>query len=1044
MIERLHVDFNARIRRFSVLMTVFILFTGLSVIAQTRVTGKVTGTNGEVVTGASVTVKGTSQGTLTDGKGQYSIPVTDKNTVLVFSSIGYSQVEQPVNGQASININLAFAAASQESVVVIGYGTASKRDLTGSIVKISGKEVADKPNSNPIASLQSKVAGLSVVNNGTPGASPDIRIRGTASIGQPHPLYVVDGIFEDNIDYLNPNDIESIEVLKDPSSLAIFGVRGATGVIAISTKQARAGQLVVSFNTNYGFKKLVDKIKVVDANGFKTLFAEENANNGVTTPDYSALNANTDWIKAVTRTGQFNNNNLTVQSGTEKNKINFSLGYLTDQGLIRHEQLNRMTIGLNDELRISKNIRIGASITATRQNDPYDATGVLNQARQVMPQVSATAKPFRVVNPYNSADTSTRNIYSGLDVALQSAGVINPILQLENTWNKVKKIEYRQVGSVYVEVNFLKNFTFRSTAYLDMSTVNSRNYSPLYYAYNPLDNTPYLYGSTTSVSEYDDSYRKAQTDNIITYKKTFGDHSLTATGGFTTYYFGHTGRSAVAKQFTGANSAPIPDDPRLWYITNGIADPNNTLATSSQNEYSTVSGLGRLLYNYKGRYYLNASYRVDASSQLPPKNRTQPFWAVGAAWDLSKESFMTNQNIFSFLKLKGSFGVLGNQTSSYLDGSSINYPFYPVLQTGTTAVFGTNIFSAARLQFEKNPDLKWESIHASEAGVELNAFSNRLHFEGNYFSRRTENLMTYVDRSVLGLSNRLENDGSIRNWGEEFSASWAQSISRDVTLNIGGNITFLKTKVISVAADVPNGILDITQANNGEAISEFKAGMPVGYYKGYVVEGVFQSYADILKSPSQASLGSIRPGDLKYKDVNGDGVVNASDRTFIGNPTPKFTYGVNLNLTYKRFNISTDLSGVYGNQIYRLWGALESPFQRVNYPAFALDRWHGEGTSNWVPIISQADRSNYSGSTYSIEDGSYFRIRNIQLGYNISTGFLPAFKSMRVFANVQNLKTFKNNSGYSPEFGGNAVAFGYDYGGGAIPMVTTFGLNLTF
>ena len=1027
------------------LLSVF-LCVNFTVQAQNnvQVAGHVVDENNQPLNGVSVQIQKSKIGTATNSAGDFSISAP-ANATLLFSYVGYTDTSVAIGGRSSIDVRLSSGRTTLSDVVVIGYGTANKRDLTGSIVKIDGKVVADKPNANPVASLQSKVAGLSVVNNGTPGAAPDIRIRGTVSIGQVHPLYVVDGILNDNIDFLNPNDIESIEVLKDPSSLAIFGVKGATGAIVITTKQARAGQTIVNFNSTYGFKQLTDRIKMVDANGFKTLYAEENANNGVATPDYSALTSNTDWISAVTRTAQYSNSNLTVQSGTDKNRVNFGLGYTLDQGIIKHEELQRLNLSLNDELRITKNIKLGANIVVSRQHYPYNATNILNQARQVIPQVSAGTKPFRVANPYGS-DTISENLYSGLDVALQNSGVVNPLLELENTWNKYIGMEYREVGSVYAEITFLKYLSFRSTFYGDISNVNTRQYTPLYYAYNPLTNQPYLYTSTTAVTENDNDYRKFQQDHILTFRKSFGEHSLTATAGFTTYYYSNFNRSATAKQSNSASGSPIPDDPRLWYITNGIADPNTALASSSQSEYSTVSFLGRVLYNYKNKYFLNGSFRNDASSQIAPKNRNQQFWAAGAAWDVSKEDFMANQKVFDFLKVKGSVGVLGNQTTSDQYGNPLPYPAYPNIKTdaNSTAVFGTNLNVAAQPAYTPSPDLKWETVNAWEGGVELNAFRNRLHFEGTYFNKTTNNLMTYVSRAALGLPDELINGGSIRNWGEEFAASWNQNFGRDFNMNVSGNITFLTNKVLSVAADVPNGIIDITQANNGEAISEFKAGEPIGYFKGYVVTGVFQSYSDILKSPSEASLGAVRPGDLKYKDVNGDGVINASDRTYIGNPTPKFTYGFSINLSYKRFALSSDFGGVYGNQVYRLWGALESPFQRVNYPAFDLNRWHGAGTSNWVPILSQADRVNYSGSTYSIEDGSYFRVRNLQLAYTFSTRAIPYVKNLRLYANVQNLKTFKNNSGYTPEFGGSAISFGYDNGGGAIPVVTTFGVNLTF
>jgi len=336
----------------------------------------------------------------------------------------------------------------------------------------------------------------------------------------------------------------------------------------------------------------------------------------------------------------------------------------------------------------------------------------LDNARKVIPFFSAGTKTFRVANPYVGGDSLNANIYSGLATALQNSGVVNPVLEVENTWNKRVSIEYRNVASLYAELNLCKNLTFRSTFYADMSTVNTRTYNPLYYAYDPVSNVPFLYGSKTQVSESDDSYKKFQQDHILTFKKSFGDHSLTATAGFTTYYFGHFGRTGIAKPYTTGNALPIPDDKRFWYMTTQFNDPNTTIASSGQSEYSTASVLGRVLYNYKAKYFLTASLRDDATSQIPTKNRHQQFWALGAAWDLTKENFMADIPQINFLKLKASSGVLGNQSASYLDGTPINYPFYPSLNTNSSAVFGQYVYAAAVNSYEPNPELKWETVHA--------------------------------------------------------------------------------------------------------------------------------------------------------------------------------------------------------------------------------------------------------------------------------------------------------------------------------------------
>jgi TonB-linked SusC/RagA family outer membrane protein len=796
----------------------------------------------------------------------------------------------------------------------------------------------------------------------------------------------------------------------------------------------------------------VDKIKMANASQFNTLFAEENANNGVSTPDYSFLTANTDWINAVTRTGKFNADNLSISGGSENNRFNLGLGYTYDEGIVRHEQLSKMMLSFGDEFKVNKAIKLGINFNVERINHPYDVTGsgadVLNNARKVMPQISAGTKPFLITDPYNSNNMLTQNLYSTVDPALQNSGVQNPLISLENQWNKNINIEYRSVGSVYAEINFLRHFTFRSTFYADISEVNSRSYQPLYYAYQPraAGDTITFYSQKTQVQENDNNYRKFQQDHVLNYKNRFGDHSLTLTGGFTTYYSGVFGRQGLAKPYTTGTALPIPNDSRFWYITSGFENPTQTIATSYQNEYSTVSYLARALYNYKDKYFLNASFRDDGSSQIPAKNRYQQFWAVGAAWDISRETFMNNQKIFDYLKLKGSVGVLGNQSATDASGNPLNYVAYPVLNNGIAAVFGGTVYSAAQKQYLPNPDLKWETVSAQEIGIELNAISNHLHFEFNYYNKTTNNLMTYVSRSSLGLPDELINGGSIRNWGEEFAGTWNQNLGKDLTLSIGGNITFLNNMVVSLAKDLPTGYLSQAFQNNGSAESRTQAGHPIGSFFGYVVQGLYQSNLDILKSPSASSLGTYGPGDFKFKDVNGDGQINSSDRTFIGNPTPKFIYGGSINLSYKGFGLAVDVGGVYGNDIFRTWGSLESPFQRVNYPAFKINSWHGPGTSNWDPIISQGHRFNYNGSTYNIEDGSYFRLRNLQVNYTVGHVLGPKswIKNVKIYVNAQNLKTWKHNYGYTTEFGGGATAFGYDNAGGAIPVVVTGGLNLTF
>jgi len=533
---------------------------------------------------------------------------------------------------------------------------------------------------------------------------------------------------------------------------------------------------------------------------------------------------------------------------------------------------------------------------------------------------------------------------------------------------------------------------------------------------------------TTSVNQGQGNWKKFQQDHILTFKKSFGEHGLTAIAGFTTYFNSYNGLfGSVSQRVTGD---AIPNDKRFWYVDNGFGDPTTKRSSSAQWERATVSSLFRVLYNYKGKYLLNGSFRRDGSSQISPFNRFKNFYSVGAAWELTKEKFMEKQNVFNFFKLKASWGILGVQNTYGYD-----YPFYPALQSGNTAVFGNNIVPAYSLSYEPQRDLTWETVNAKEIGFEFYALNNRLHAEAAYYDKTTKDIMTIVPTGSGRY--RLDNVGDLRNKGFEFSAGWNQKLTKDWSFSVNANITTFNNKVV----DLGGNRLPASE----ERPNQTEAGYPIGYFYGYVVEGLYQSYADKLASPKVIGY-DYGPGDFKYKDINGDNVIDTKDRTMIGNPTPDFMYGVSLQASYKGFDFGVDFNGVYGNEIYRYWGSSELPFTTFNYPAFKLNRWTGEGTSNWDPILGANHTINRLPSTYGIEDGSYFRIRNVQLGYNFTPTLLKKvnIKSVRLFANVQNLKTFKRNSGYTPEFGGTATSFGIDNGNGPVPLVFTGGINVTF
>jgi len=975
--------------------------------------GKVSDKSGIGIPGAIVIAADSRTSTDTDFDGNFSINAKVGETLKI-SMVGFDAITvNAASGTMKVIMQESKEMELQE-VVVIGYGTARKRDLAGSIIKVEGKIVADKPNTNPIASLQGRVTGLSVVNSGQPGAEPDVRIRGTVSRTNSKPLYVVDGIFTDNINFINANDIESMEILKDPSSLAIFGVRGANGVIIITSKKAKEGLTIINYNTTLGLKSIVGKPSLTNAAQFKTLYNEQRVNEGAAPyAYYDKFTGDTDWIDTISNeNATIINHNLSVSNGTEKNKFYLGVGYIEDEGLIDYEKYKRFTFNLNNELQLSESIKVGIGFSGV------DARPA--QLHSFGSAINATP----IVNPFNSEF----GVYNQLPVQIGGAQIGNPLLYVSGNQGTQINRETRFVGNVFAEFKLFKDLKFRAAYYADLGYNKGRGYTPVFNIYTAETNELTLAAgnSQTSVNQYSNTYEKTQQDYLFTYNKSFGSHNLTAMAGYTRYYFGFESINGSVSQYVGGE--PIPYDKRWWYLNVfPFGDPSSSRSGSSQNENATVSYLARALYNYDGKYILNASFRRDGSSAFTGDNRFQNFWSFGVAWDVSKEDFMKNQKIFNTLKLKGSYGELGNQYNS------IQYPSYPSFTAGASAVFGETLVPAYILAYRYNADLKWETITSYEGGIEMGTLNNRLKLEATYFNKTTNNLLTFVDYGVEGF---YTNAGEILNNGFEFSASWNDSVNDDFSYSVSGNLTTLNNEVKTVFEN------DGFSPANGSSI--LQAGYPIGSFYGYVVEGVYQSYSDVLSS-TPSSLGDYGPGDLKYKDVNGDGKISIADRTVIGNPTPDFMYGMSASLNYKNFSFSADFQGVYGNEIWRDWGN-GSTFTQFNYRTDRLDRWTGAGTSNWEPRVNDGSGYNKLDSTYMIEDGSYIRLRNVQFAYDFDTEFLNRFsiQGLKLFINAQNLVTWSHNSGFTPEAGGSPISFGRDSGGYPLPAITTLGLNVTF
>ncbi len=981
------------------------------------VSGKVTDAQGLPLAGVSVSVKGTTTGTTTNAEGVYNISAPD-GAILVFSYVGYVSIEERVDARSVINISLRPAEQSMEQVIVIGYGTQKKRDLTGSVTSVKGEEVARMPAVNPVASLQGKVAGLTIVNSGRAGASPTVRIRGVNSTSNTDPLYVVDGVFQTNIDYLNPADIESIEVLRDPSSIAIFGLQGGNGVIIVTTKRPERGQTRITFQSLVGVQKVVNKIKVTDAAGFKQLYTAQLANLNAAPFDYSNYTANTDWQEQIFQNALINNNTVSISNSAEKSTTLFSLGYNNQEGVLKYDRHQRYIARLNHEIRFSNNIKIGGDITgfhSIQENSKSDAD--VTNALWAAPIV-----------PIQFDD----NTYYSMP-SFQRAQVGNPVGRLNlSTDNNINK-SFRFVGNVFAEVKFLRRFTWRSTFYSDLGFNSGRGYSPLPYRFINLGegaaptDTTFNTAARTSVSQSQSESRRFQQDHTLTFNKTFNsNHNVTALAGFTTLFQG-------SSNVSGSRTDTLLNIPRAadyWYL--GIANLNNPISNAGGGgEEAYMSFLGRINYSYSGKYLLNASFRRDGSSKFSPANRWGNFGSIGVGWVISQEDFFNNVKHIDFLKLRGAWGTVG---------SGLGLPpnlYLPGLNTANVAVFGDNVYGSVAPAYVPDPNLRWEVVRGIDIGLEARALNNRLNAEITWYDRTTKDILTTITLpGTAGSYNYRTNLGTITNKGIELSLGWNDKVGKDFTYSVTANMSHNTNKVVSIGDNFNFQIL-----GNG-TVNRTITGQSIGHFWGYVQTGVYQVVADFDKIPS---FPNSLPGDIAYQDVNGNGVIDPADRINLGSPFPTYNFGGNITLGYKGFDLIIDGQGVAGNKIYTQ--RRTATFAVLNYETNRLNAWTAPGTSNVEPILDNTRGNNFLLSSYYLEPGDYFRIRTLQLGYTFSPRMLTGtpVRSLRFFISGQNIATFTKATGYTPEVAiGNPIAGGADNGTYPVPAVYSFGVNVTF
>lgn len=902
-----------------------------------------------------------------------------------------------------------------EEVVLIGYGTQKKENVTGSIGVISAKDLADKPNSNPLSSIQGKASGVQIFNSATPGGSPRVDIRGIGSLTG-NTVYIVDGSITTDISYLNPQDIESMSILKDPSSLAIYGAQAGNGAVIIKTKTGKGKKPVFNVNSYLGIKSVTNIPKLVNGDQYIELYNEKLMNDtgsGVGSITKAQYPGNTDWMKEILRPSTINSNDFSASGSVGKLSYYGSVGYLQDEGNLDANRgvnsgsnFKRFTTKANLSYKITDNITIGNNFTFSK---------IL---------INAANNPL--LNAYNAPPVySPINPSTGMYQYFTLVTVNNPRAQLDLFRSQDR--QERLLNNVWAEVKFLKDFTFRSSLTNDNLNSSKYEYTPVI-TYTPQP-------GVSSLVTRDSKNRDYVWDNILNWKKSFGSHNLDVLAGFsrTQNYYNQVYRSASNVNYDGTNGSLSIDSGTNIFNVNMYDAQRTVIPKLSRIQ----SFFGRVNYDYAGKYLINGSIRRDGSSNFN-QNRVEVFPSVSAGWVISKEGFMSNQNIFNLLKLRGSWGRTGN----------------PNVQNGAYTLFATLVNAGAYFGTSGNPaqtisefvdtSISWEITTGKDFGVEMAFLNNKLKFEATYFDKDTKDVVYGVVQSpVSGASNNnnyITNAYAFNNKGLELSVNYDAKLSEKVKLSVYGNFTSLKNEITSVFG---GSYQNAGPSLFGNSVVRLEAGQPVGSYYGYQVAGVFQTDAEAAAS-AQGSAGA-KAGWFKFVDQDGNGIIDARDKTFLGSPVPKGTYGFGFNMNVSNFDFGMDFQGVFGNKIYNY-----NREQRFGNESWDLDfynnRWHGAGTSNEYPMTTN-NQSVILPNSFYVEDGSYFRIRNIQVGYTFPKGFIktPSINKVRIYISAQNPWTTFKYHGFSPEITStDRVSMGVDNNIYPLSAIYTMGTSITF
>ncbi len=1028
-----------KIKNALIILFLFLLNIGQVWTQTTSVTGTVSDGK-EPLVGAAVLEKGTTNGTLTDIDGKFELTVKNSKTaVLVISFVGYKPKEVAVNNASNLNIELAPSDALDE-LVVVGYGTQRKAVVTGAIAKVKGSDLENMPVPRIEQSLLGRTAGVRVTTgSGQPGEGATVRIRGTTSINNSEPLYVVDGIpVGGGIDYLNQNDIESIEVLKDAASAAIYGARAAAGVIIVTTKQGKEGKTAITYNMYIGQQAPTRKLALLNAREYATLMNESSvASKGeILFKDPSVYGTGTDWQDAVFNTAApMQNHELGISVGNSKSSYYASFGYYNQTGIVASPQSvwERYSVRLNSNHKLNNFINIGTTMGYSKVNGRGSSTnsefgGVLSRAVNMDP-----------ITPLIETDPSAlkTSVYTNFPVVRNAEGqpygiskyvsseILNPVAA--TAVNQGSGWSDKIVGNAFVEVEPIKGLKFRTSYGVDVAFYGGDGFRPIYYlnAANRSDVT--LYNRSQSRGFY------WVWGNTLSYNKTFNSkHNFSALVGTT------------AEKNHGENvSGSVQNMP-----VSNIKDASLNFASiqADQNyggyEYNAalLSYLGRVNYDYEGKYIVSALMRIDGSPKFGTNNKFGRFPSVSAGWILSEEGFLKNMTPINFLKLRASWGINGNDQIG-------DFRYVSTVGGGRNYTFGTadKLYNGVSPNAIANPDLKWEETTQTNIGFDAKLFK-RFTVTLDVFQKNTSGMLLDIKvPSYIGNSGPVGNIAKLENTGVELELGFDKKIGA-LSFNLAGNVSYISNKVTDLGPD-KKFLGGQTFSPQGLEITRTTVGEPIGFFFGYQTQGIFQNQAEVnsyKNKDGKTIQPNAKPGDFRFADINGDGIINADDRTKIGDPTPNLTYGFNFSVAAHGFDLLLFGQGVSGNQVFKATRRFD--LQMANMTADALGRWTGEGTSNTYPRLAMDDpNKNFSRSSdFYVESGAYFRIKTLQLGYTVPLSIMSkvGLTRFRVYVSANNLATLTKYTGYDPEIGGGS--FGVDRGFYPQARSFMFGLSAAF